>query len=488
MCIRGVAYAGHRISRWLVRGPTVAPPDEPSATLVRVGPVQAQTDSISPLGTPLKGGVDALRMHPSDGQIRTALRAVFDAAVASADPRRVLAAHLPPPPSGRTVVVGAGKSAGLMAAALEDAWPQVPLEGAVVTRYGHRVPTQRIEVIEAAHPVPDENGERAATRMLELVRALGPDDLVIALISGGGSSLLAKPAEGITLADQQALAEKLLASGASIHEMNAVRKHLSAVKGGRLALAAQPAKVVTLAISDVPGNDPATIASGPTVPDPTTLNEVRAIVARYSIELPRRVATFLETARETPKPGDFPVDFRLIATPAQALQAAAAAAREFGFAPVVLGELEGESRDLGIVMAGIARSVGLHDAPAAVPAMLISGGETVVTIGSAKAGRGGRNMEFLLALAIALEGAPGVWAIAADTDGRDGTEDAAGAFIAPDSLERARNAHLDSSRLLDCHDSFTFFEAIGDLLVTGPTLTNVNALRAVAIAGKTKAS
>jgi hydroxypyruvate reductase len=420
-------------------------------------------------------------MSPDEARIRSALRSVFDAAVASADPRTVLAAHLPEPPSGRVVVVGAGKSAALMAAALEAAWPQVRLEGLVVTRYGHAVPTTHIEVMEAAHPVPDANSERAADRILECVRGLGPADTVIALISGGGSALMAKPAPGLTLADKQAVSEALLASGATIHEMNAVRKHLSAIKGGRLALAAAPAHVVTLAISDVPGDDPTTIASGPTLADPTTLAEVRAIIERYGIALPPDVPPYLDHATETPKPGEIAEDVRLIATPAMALRAAAERARELGFAPLVLGELEGESRDLGIVMAGIARSVRAHSLPIAPPAVLISGGETVVSIGSGPAGRGGRNLEFLLGLALSLDGAPGIWAVAGDTDGRDGSEDAAGAFITPDTLLRARAAGVDPRATLDAHDSFSLFEGTGDLLLTGPTLTNVNALRAVII-------
>jgi glycerate 2-kinase len=419
-------------------------------------------------------------MQPND--IRAALRSIFEAAVASADPRKVLAAYLPERPTrGRVVVVGAGKSAARMASALEDAWPDVALEGAVVTRYGYKAPTRRIEVLEAAHPVPDANSERAADRMLATVAGLSPDDLVIALISGGGSSLMAKPAPGLTLADKQSVTESLLASGATIQEMNAVRKHLSAIKGGRLALAAQPARVVTLAISDVPHDDASVIASGPTLADTSTLGDVRAIVARYHLQLPPAVAEYLGHAAETPKPGEIAQDFRLIATPAMALAAAAARARELGFTPLVLGELEGESRDLGIVMAGIALSVRLHNAPVTPPAVLISGGETVVTLGSGPAGRGGRNMEFLLALALALDGAPNVWAIAGDTDGRDGTEDAAGAVVSPDTLARAAAAHLDPRTVLDRHDSFTIFDTLGDLVVTGPTLTNVNALRAVLI-------
>jgi glycerate 2-kinase len=421
-------------------------------------------------------------MPPADAQIRAALRSMFDAAVVSADPRRVLAQHLPPSPKGRVIVVGAGKSAALMAAALEAAWPGVALEGLVVTRYGHAVPTRYIEVIEAAHPIPDANSQLAAERILARVASLEPHDLVVALISGGGSALMALPAPGLTLADKQAVSEQLLASGATIHEMNAVRKHLSAIKGGRLALAAAPAQILTLAISDIPGDDPRIIASGPTLTDESTLADVRAIVERYRLQLPPEVATFLKDAPETPKPGAFSEDVRLTATPSAALQAAADRARELGFTPVVLGELEGESRDLGIVMAGIARSVRRNGLPVAAPAVILSGGETVVTIGDGPAGRGGRNMEFLLSLAIALDGAPNIWALAGDTDGRDGSEDAAGAIVTPDTLPRARAAQLDPRDLLNRHDSFTLFDAIGDIVHTGPTLTNVNALRAVVIA------
>jgi glycerate 2-kinase len=413
--------------------------------------------------------------------MRSALRSIFDAAVAGADPRKVLAAYLPERPLGRVVVVGAGKSAAVMAAALEQAWPDVPLEGVVVTRYGHTVETRAIEVLEAAHPVPDANSELAADRMLAAVNGLRPDDLVIALISGGGSAIMAKPAPGLTLADKQALSESLLASGATIREMNAVRKHVSAIKGGRLALAASPARVITLAISDIPGDDPRLIASGPTLADASTLDDVREIVARYDLQLTPAVATYLSRAAETPKPGEIAEDVRLIATPAAALRASATRAQEFGFRPLVLGELEGESRELGVVMASIARSVRAHGLPAPAPVALLSGGETVVTIGSGPVGRGGRNMEFALALALALDGAAGIWAVAGDTDGRDGSEDAAGAIVTPDTLLRARSAGLDPRALLNQHDSFTLFHALGDVVRTGPTLTNVNALRAVLI-------
>ena len=423
-------------------------------------------------------------MQWDDARARAALRTLFDAAVAAADPRKVLAAHLPDKPRGRCIVVGGGKSAALMAAALEEAWPDVALSGTVVTRYGHAVPTRRIEVIEASHPVPDANSEFGARRLLERVQGLGADDLVLALISGGGSALLALPAPGLTLADKQAINRALLASGATITEMNTVRKHLSGIKGGRLAAAAAPARVVTLAISDVPGDDPAVIASGPTVPDPSTFADARALIARYGIEPPPAVAARLaQDADETPKPGDLPDgEFRLIATPMMALAKVAEAARGFGLSPLILGDaLEGEARELGTVTAGIARSVRAHGQPLAAPALLLSGGETTVTIGRGPAGRGGRNTEFLLGLAVALGGAPDIWAAAGDTDGIDGTEDAAGAVIAPDTLFRARAAGLDPRRLLDGHDSYTLFDTLGDLIRTGPTLTNVNDVRLVLI-------
>jgi glycerate 2-kinase len=417
----------------------------------------------------------------NDSEARAALRKIFDAALASANPRNVLARHLPEQPRGRIIVVGAGKAAALMAVALEEAWPDAALEGAVVTRYGHAVSTSRIGVMEAGHPVPDANSESAANAMLELVNGLQASDSVIALMSGGGSSVLAKPATGLTLADKQHVSEALLASGADITEMNVVRKHLSAIKGGRLAKAALPARILTLAISDVPGDDPATIASGPTLPDPSTVSQARDIIARYRLDLTPTVESFLKDAPETPKPGAIPSNARVIATPSSALRAAAAAAQHLGLRPIVLGVLGGESRELGVEMASAAQRVRDRHDPVAPPALLISGGETVVTIGRGKSGRGGRNLEFLLSLAIALDGAPDVWAIAADTDGRDGTEDAAGAFVEPHTLSRARDTGIDPQKTLAEHDSFTLFESLGDLLVTGPTLTNVNALRAVAV-------
>jgi len=419
-----------------------------------------------------------------DASSRAALRTLFDAAVAAADPRHVLSAHLPDKPRGRCVVVGGGKSAALMAVALEDAWPDVSFEGTVVTRYGHAVPTRRIEVIEAAHPVPDANSERGARRLLERVRGLGPNDLVLALISGGASALLALPAAGLSLADKQAVNRDLLACGARIGEMNCVRKHLSRIKGGRLASAAAPARVLTLAISDVPGDDPAVIGSGPTVPDPTTFADARAVIARYGIAPPPAVAARLaQDADETPKPGELAdSEFRLIAAPMLALRAVADTARRLGLTPLILGDaLEGEARELGTAMAGIARCVRSHGVPVAPPAVLLSGGETTVTLGHAPAGRGGRNTEFLLGLAVALDGASGVWALAGDTDGLDGTDDVAGALLAPDTLARVRAAGRDPRAMLAAHDSHTLFDLVGDAVRTGPTLTNVNDFRAILV-------
>lgn len=422
----------------------------------------------------------------TDAAARAVLRSLFDTAIAAADPRTVLARHLPPKPtSGRCIVVGGGKSAAVMAAALEDAWPDVKLQGTVVTRYGHAVPTRRIEVIEASHPVPDDNSERGARRLLQRVSGLTADDLVIALMSGGASALLAAPVAGLTLADKQAINRTLLACGANITEMNAVRKHLSAIKGGQLAAAAAPARVVTLAISDVPGDDPAVIGSGPTVPDATTFAQARALLARYGINPPDAVAARLaRDDDETPKPGGLPaVDFRLIATPMMALDAMAAQARTLGLTPLILGDaLEGEASQMGSVMAGIARSVRTHGQPLSPPAVLLSGGETTVTMSARASGKGGRNTTFLLGLAIALQGAAGIWAVAGDTDGIDGMDEVAGAVLTPDTLNRALTAGVEARASLAAHDSHGFFAATGDLIITGPTLTNVNDIRAVLIA------
>ena len=421
-----------------------------------------------------------------DARARAALRRLFNMAIAASDPRQILPAYLPEKPRhGRCIVVGGGKSAAVMAAALEAAWPDVALEGTVVTRYGHAVPTQRIEVIEASHPVPDANSERGARRLLERVRGLTSQDMVIALMSGGASALLAAPAPGLSLDDKQAINRALLASGATIGEMNTVRKHLSAIKGGRLAAAAMPAHVVTLAISDVPGDDPAVIGSGPTVPDPTTFADARALIARYGIKpSPAIAARLAQDDDETPKSGSLPhSDFRLIATPMMALRASAAAARELGLTPIILGDaLEGEAQEVGIVHAGIARSIQAHGEPVGSPAVVLSGGETTVTMPSGSAGRGGRNTRFLLGLAIALDGRDGIWAFAGDTDGLDGMDDIAGAVLAPDTLAKVRAVGLDPRGMLAAHDSHGFFDAIGDAIRIGPTLTNVNDFRAILIA------
>jgi len=425
-------------------------------------------------------------MSLTDAAARTALRRLFDAAIASADPRAVLARHLPDRPAGRVLVLGAGKSAAVMAAALEDAWPGVALSGLVVTRYGHGHPTRHIEVAEASHPVPDEAGARAARRMLDLATAAGPDDLVLFLVSGGGSSLTTLPAPGLALPDLIAVNRALLASGATIHEMNCIRRHLSVFSGGRLAAAAHPARVVTLAISDVPGDDPTVIASGPTVPDPSTFGQARALVAHYRMALPPAVTAHLAAAaEESPKPGDprLPApDYRFIATPRMALEAAAAQARASGLAPLILGDaLEGEARELGIALAGIALSARAHGHPLPGPCVLLSGGETTVTIRTQPPGRGGRNGECLLGCALALAGAPGIWALMGDTDGIDGSEANAGAIATPDTLARARAAGLDPRALLAAHDSHRVFATLGDLVTTGPTLTNVNDFRALLI-------
>lgn len=412
------------------------------------------------------------------------LRRLFAAAVAAADPAVSLARHLPEPPRGRTIVVGAGKAAASMARAVEAAWPG-DLSGLVVTRYGHGAPTSRIEVVEAAHPVPDAAGEAAARRMLELVAGLTPDDLVLCLISGGGSALLSLPAPGLSLADKQAVNRGLLRSGAAIGEMNCVRRHLSAIKGGRLAAACHPAKVVTLLISDTPGDNPLDIASGPTVPDPTTCADALAILDRYWVEIPEVVRTHLASGQgESIKPGDPRLgtpDVRMVATPLMALEAAADLARREGITPCILGDaIEGEAREVGKVMAGIAMSVATHDLPVSKPCVLLSGGETTVTVRGD--GRGGRNVEFLLALGAALAGHPGIHAVAGDTDGVDGLEEIAGAVLAPDTPARARALGLSLAASLDRNDGHGFFEALGDGVITGPTLTNVNDFRAVLIA------
>ncbi len=429
-------------------------------------------------------------------QPRQFLEYLYAAAVRRALPLHTLGPCLPPPPKGRTIVIGAGKAGGSMAQAVEALWPaEAPLEGLVVTRYGHIPPrpsglATRIELVEAAHPVPDAAGLDAARRMLARVQGLTADDLVLCLISGGGSALLTLPAEGLTLADKQAVNKALLDSGANISEMNCVRKHLSRIKGGRLAAACAPARVVTLTISDVPGDDPSIIASGPTVPDATTCADAIAILRRYRIAVPPAVMAQLEQgALETPKPGDPAFgghEVHMIATPQQSLEAAAQAARAAGLqAHVLSDEIEGESREVGKVHAAIARAVARGTGAFSRPCVILSGGETTVTIrprreGAAR-GRGGRAGEFCMGLAQALQGQTGVHALAADTDGIDGVEDNAGAFVAPDTLARASALGLKLDDHLDRNDAYGYFDAIGDLVVTGPTHTNVNDFRAMLV-------
>lgn len=416
------------------------------------------------------------------------LRELFEAALAAAEPRRALASHLPAPVPGRTLVLGAGKASAAMARAFEALWPG-PLDGLVVTRYGHAVPCERIEIVEAAHPVPDAAGVATARRMRDRARQLKAGDQLVFLASGGGSALLTLPAAGISLEDKQQVTRALLRCGASIAEINTVRKHLSAIKGGWLAAAAAPARIVTLAISDVPGDDPAVIGSGPTVPDPTCFADARAVLAKYRIAPPPAVAAHLAAAREeTPKPGD-PVfaraHFELVASPQESLAAAAALAHSRGMTPVVLSDrIEGEAREVARVHAAIALQLQagrfrISNTVVAPPAVLLSGGETTVTIGGS--GRGGRNSEFLLALGVALDGMPGVVAIACDTDGIDGTEDNAGAILYPDSLARAAALGIPAKAALADNDGYRFFAALGDLVMTGPTLTNVNDFRAILV-------
>jgi glycerate 2-kinase len=433
---------------------------------------------------------------PSLDNPRALLRHLYDVAVQRALPLHNTAAHLPQPPKGRTVVLGAGKAGGAMAQAVEALWPaEAPLSGLVVTRYGHTPPRPeglppRIEVVEAAHPVPDAAGLQAAQRILQLTRGLTADDLVLCLISGGGSSLLTLPCEGLTLADKQRINRQLLESGAHIGEMNTVRKHLSAIKGGRLAAACAPARVVTLTISDVPGDDVSVIASGPTVADASTCADALEVLHRYGIDVPAPVRAQLASgALETPKPGDRRLvrcETHLIATPQQSLESAAEAARALGLNVVVLSdEIEGESREVGKVHAALARSTALGRSSFARPCVILSGGETTVTVrprteGQAR-GRGGRAGEFCMGLAQALGGQPGVWALAADTDGIDGVEDNAGAFVTPDSLARASALGLKLGDHLARNDAYAFFEPLGDLVFTGPTHTNVNDFRAVLV-------
>jgi glycerate 2-kinase len=416
------------------------------------------------------------------------LRRMFDAAIASAQPALCVPPHLPASQTlggGRLVVIGAGKASAAMARAVEEHWPG-ELSGLVVTRYGYAVPCQRIEVVEASHPVPDAAGLAAAQAILRRVQGLRADDVVLCLISGGGSSLLPLPLPGITLEHKQAVNRALLKSGATISEMNCVRRHLSGIKGGRLAAACHPARVLTLLISDVPGDDPIDIASGPTVADPTTCADALAIVQRYGIELPAPVRDVLQSGRgESVKPGDprlAHAETRMIATPQMALEAAAAVARDAGYAAHILGDaIEGEARDVGKVLAAIALQVAERGQPFAAPCVLLSGGETTVTVRGN--GRGGRNVECLLSLAIALGGHPRIHALAGDTDGVDGLEEIAGAIVAPDTLQRAWSQGLKPKERLDDNDGHGLFEAVGASVVTGPTLTNVNDFRAIVVEG-----
>ncbi len=408
---------------------------------------------------------------------------MFDAAIAAAQPAICLPQHLPPMPKGRLVVIGAGKASAAMAPAVEAHW-KGPLSGLVVTRYGHAVPCNQIEIIEAAHPIPDAAGQAAAVRMLNLVKNLTEDDLVLCLNSGGGSSLLPAPLPGITLVDKQKINRSLLESGATISEMNCVRRHLSAIKGGRLAAACKPARVLNLFLSDVPGDNPIDIASGLTVPDPTSCQDALSILKRYKIEVPPKVLEILESGHgESIKEGDpqLPeIKSIFIATPQMALEAAANVAREAGVTPYILGDaIEGESREVAKTLAGIARQVSRRNQPFQTPCVLISGGETTVSLRGD--GRGGRNVEFLLSLAIALNSEPGIYAIAGDTDGVDGQEEIAGAILDPETLERALKLKSRPVDYLDRNDGHSFFEALGNSVITGPTLTNVNDFRAILI-------
>jgi glycerate 2-kinase len=433
---------------------------------------------------------------PPLAQPRDFLRFLYDAAVRRALPLHNTAAYLPQPPKGRTLVLGAGKAGGAMAHAVEALWPQdAPLSGLVVTRYGHTPPrpvglAQRIEVIEASHPVPDEAGLKAAQRIMSLTQGLTKDDLVLCLISGGGSALLTLPVEGLAFSEKQRINQELLNSGAGISEMNCVRKHLSQIKGGWLAAACTPAKVVTLTISDVPGDDVSIIASGPTVPDASSCADALAILKRYAIAVPAAIQAQLESgALETPKPGDSRFaghEVHLIATPQQSLEAAAAAARAAGIHAYILSdEIEGESREVGKVHAALARAVSQGQGAFSKPCVILSGGETTVTVRKrpegAPRGRGGRAGEFCMGLAQALQGAEGIYALAADTDGIDGVEDNAGAFVMPNTLARSAAMSMKLSNHLDRNDAYGFFEPLGDLVITGPTHTNVNDFRALLV-------
>lgn len=411
------------------------------------------------------------------------LKSMFLAAIESAQPHHSIPKYLPKDRKGKLMVIGAGKASAAMAKAVEDNW-EGELSGLVITRYGYSVPCEHIEIVEAAHPVPDEAGLTATKRLLSLVSHLEEQDTVLCLISGGGSSLLTLPFEGISLDEKQAINRKLLKSGATIGEMNCVRRHLSAIKGGRLAAACSPAKLITLMISDVPGDDPRDIASGPTVADSSTCADALDIINRYNINLPDYVMDLLIAGdTESIKPGDMCLknsETYQISTPQLALETAADMAIKQGLSAYILGDsLEGESRDVGKVMAGIARQVALHNQPFSRPCVILSGGETTVTVRGN--GRGGRNVEFLLSLGLQLNGLEGVYALAGDTDGVDGQEEIAGAWISPDTLKRAEQAGLNARQALDNNDAHGFFEATGDSIITGPTRTNVNDFRCLLI-------
>jgi hydroxypyruvate reductase len=420
------------------------------------------------------------------------MRASFDAAVAAADPLRMLGAHLPPPPRGKVVVVGAGKAAASMAAAVERAWPDVPMEGVVITRYAHGLPTQRIRVIEAGHPVPDEAGERAAHEILQRAGRLAADDLLLVLVSGGGSSLLSLPVAAVPMADLKALTRQLLASGAPIEQMNVVRKHLSQIAGGRLgaAAAARGARVLALIVSDVTGDSPSDIASGPCAPDPSTYADAQDILRRWNVQPPASIADWLRRGAagevpETPKASDplfARVDNRIIATPHRSLEAAADVFLQAGVTPVILGDtVTGEAREVAKVYAALVREIAARGAPFAPPVALISGGECTVTLPAGSSGRGGRCTEFLLSLAVELEAVPNLHALAADTDGIDGSETNAGAWLDPRTAADAAAQGVTARAALDAHDAWGYFDAAGRLLVTGPTRTNVNDYRVIVL-------
>ncbi|MEK1931589.1 MAG: glycerate kinase [Pararhizobium sp.] len=420
---------------------------------------------------------------PAIADPKALLKTLFDAAVAAADPARVLAANLPERPKGKTVVVGAGKGAAQMAQVFERLWDG-PLSGAIVTRYGYGAPCERIEVLEASHPLPDESGLRASQRLMQEASGLTEDDLVVALICGGGSALLPMPAAGLTLQDEIAVNRALLASGAPISAMNAVRKHVSLIKGGRLAAAAHPAKVVSLVVSDIPGDDPALVASGPTIPDGSTREDALRYIERYRLELPQKAMDFIrdgDCAAPAPSDPRFASNtVRLVASAAVSLEAAAAAARAAGVEAVILSDaMEGEASEVGRVHAAIAREVAVRNRPFSKPVVILSGGETTVTIRGK--GKGGRNSEFLLSLALGIDGCPGVSALAADTDGIDGSEDNAGAFADGTSIARLAANNIDAEALLDRNDSWSAFDAIGDIFKPGPTGTNVNDFRAILV-------